>query len=308
VKSVAIVSLAATALFAAACGDKSPPPADARESSFATPGVAPTTSHELSGPEASPPVVVGPVTFERAESVYAGGRYEEAVALLTGYTESRPDHAWGHYLLGLSRWKTGDRPGAEVALRRALEIDTTLVKASLNLTRVLLEQQKSGEAREVLDGVLASTPDLPEAHRLVGRLHEVVGDSAQAAESYLRAVALDSGEVWSMNNLGVLLITQGRYEEALRPLARAVALRPGAPVFQNNLGIALERTGRFGAAAEAFRAGLAADSTYGKSQVNLERVAALTESPTVTPVDLSELAREFVADVERWKAERSVGN
>ena len=59
-----------------------------------------------------------------------------------------------------------------------------------------------------------------------------------------------------MNNMGLLMIQQGRNEEALEPLARAVQLDSTVAVFQNNLGIALEHTGRFVLATQAYKAAL----------------------------------------------------
>ncbi|HEY8468317.1 MAG TPA: tetratricopeptide repeat protein [Longimicrobiales bacterium] len=105
----------------------------------------------------------------------------------------------------------------------------------------------------------------------------------------------------------LLMIREGRYEEALPPLARATELRPDVARFQNNLGIALERTGHLVEAAQAFRAALEADPGYEKARVSLERVearvAATTTSPT--PLDLIALAGAFSAEIERWKQEAS---
>ena len=51
------------------------------------------------------------------------------------------------------------------------------------------------------------------------------GRGPEAIDAYQRALALDDRDVWAMNNLGLLYIQQGRFEEALPPLARAVELR-----------------------------------------------------------------------------------
>ena len=93
------------------------------------------------------------------------------------------------------------------------------------------------------------------------------------------ALVLDSSDVWSMNNLGYLLIQEGAFEDALRPLSRATELAPEVATFQNNLGVALERTGHYVLAAAAYRAAVEDDSTFAKASVNLERVTALSEDP-----------------------------
>lgn len=281
-----------------ACGDKSPQPADARESSepvtaAETATVTPTTDGAV--------VVTGAVSFERGDSAFRARRYEEAAAVFTAYVEGRPENPWGYYMLGLSAWKAGDRGRAETALRRTVELDSTHVKGRLNLSRVLLETERPAEALEQIDAALLLDEASAEGHRLLGRACDAIGAQEGAIAAYQRAIVLDSTDVWAINNLGVVLIEQERFEEALKPLARAVELAPDVPTFRNNLGMALERTGRYSAAAESYRSVLAADSGYTKATVSLERVSGLKEDPGVSPIDLTGLARAFETDVETWR-------
>ncbi len=70
-----------------------------------------------------------------------------------------------------------------------------------------------------------------------------------------------------MNNMALVLIQQGRFDEALPPLARAVQLDSSVAVFHNNLGIALERTGQYTMAAQSYRAALSVDSNLHKGGI-----------------------------------------
>jgi Tfp pilus assembly protein PilF len=97
--------------------------------------------------------------------------------------------------------------------------------------------------------------------------------------------------------VGLLLIQQGKNEEALGPLARAVQLDSTVAVFQNNLGIALEHTGRFMLATQAFKSALAIDDGYTKAKLSLARVEGRKEDPTVTPVELATLAESFDREI-----------
>ncbi len=299
-KALIIAPAAAGLILAAACG-KDAPPADASETT-AEVTVMPAT--HPGGPErGSPvePVVIGPVRFERAESSFTARRYEEAVGLFAVYTRDTPENPWGFYMLGLSTWKSGDRINAAQAFRKALELDSTHVKSRLNLSRVLIEDGRPDEALEQLELVRAGDATLGEVQRLIGRAHDARGEVEQAIAAYQRAIVLDTTDVWAMNNLGVLLVQQGRAGEALGPLVRATALRPTSPVFQNNLGTALEASGHRIAAGIAYGAALAADSTYEKARISLERTSTVDESVPDTPIDLDLVAREFVSQIERWK-------
>ena len=139
-----------------------------------------------------------------------------------------------------------------------------------------------------------------EIYRLLGRVRDELNDPAGASEAFKRAIVLDERDVWSMNNLARVSIGQGKFVEALGPLARAIEIDSTVAAFRNNLGIALERTGHITQATDAYRSALAIDSTYQKAAANLARVGTLRQDSTITPLDLSSLARSFVEQVKTW--------
>ena len=290
-------ALATFAFLAAACGS------DDERAAVAGEVTAPAS--ESVGAPVSPatPTITGPVTFEDAEGLYRDKRYPEAVAAFTAYTETKPENAWGFYMLGLSAWKAGDHQRAEEALRGAIERDSTHLKSRLNLGRVLMETNRHEEALEQFQSAVDLDSTSSEAYRLLGRAYDGLGRVEDGIWAFKHAIVLDGRDVWSLNNLGTTLIRAGRYEEALGPLARAVELEPGVATFQNNLGLALERTGHYKAAAEAYRTAVGIDSTYTKPAVSLARVEQLTEAETVAPLDLTEVVKKFLELVEAWRAE-----
>src|SRR5690242_6812606 len=71
----------------------------------------------------SVPATVAPATpapasssFADGEAAYTLGRFGDAVGIFTAYTEKKPESAMGHYMLGLSAWKSGDLVKAESEL------------------------------------------------------------------------------------------------------------------------------------------------------------------------------------------------
>jgi Tfp pilus assembly protein PilF len=300
--------LAATSTIAAAilvlttaCGDGKEAVPESAGPLSATPVVATSVS---SGESGMVPGEYSSVSYETAESTYLARRYDEATAMFVSYTERKPDNPWGHYMLGLSAWKSGDLDRARAALERSLELDPSHVKTLLNLGRVLLEQDRAGEAKERVEAALALDSTSGEVHRMLGRVHSALGQPDEAIDAYRTALSVEPTDAWAMNNLALIFIQQERHGEALGPLARAVQLRPGAPVFQNNLGIALERTGQIDAARASYRAAIAADSTYRKAQASLARLEGVERDPAVPAVELSVLADAFEREVQRWREER----
>lgn len=288
--------LAAAALFitlatVTACSTREEPDGGRPETGAAsTPAGTGTSGGEVT-PVPSAPVM--PVRYEEGELAFQEKRYAEAKEKFTSYVEQRPENPWGHYMLGLSAWKSGDRLVAESAFVSALERDPRHVKSLLNLTRVLLEDGRPREARERVTTALTLDSTSSEVHRLMGRVYSELKQHNEAIVSYRMALSLDPTDVWSMNNMALILIQQDRHDEALPALARATQLEPDVPVFQNNLGIALERSGRFTLAAQAYGAAVAADSGYQKAVMSLARVQSLKDDPALVPIELGSLAEAF---------------
>ena len=255
------------------------------------------TAQPTAAGEVTPHVVQQTVTFASAQDAYDKHHYREAAASFDDYVQRHPKNAFGHYMLGLSAWKSGDLEKARAAFEQSLTLDSTNVKTLLNLGRVLLDQGRVDDAFVRVGTAIQLDTGSAEARRMMGRVQTARGQRDSAMTSFRVALSLDPADTWSMNNLGLLLIDQGRYEEALPPLARAVELRPESPAFANNLGVALERTGHPRAAAEAYRAALTADSTYTKATHSLARVEGKSTGDTTT-VDVSALASSFNQEIQ----------
>jgi len=282
--------------FAAGCG--SGKPKTTSTSAGATPTVSAASSASVS---AETPGAVTAVSYEKAESAFGAGRYPEAVELFTAYNATHPENPWGHYMLGMSAWKTGEQEKALSAFDQALQFDPNHRKSLFNSSRVLLEGGRQKEALERIEKALGQEPMSNEGRRLLGRTRYELGDVDGAIQAYRQALSIDERDVWSMNNMGLIYIQQDRSSEALAPLARAVELRGNAPVFQNNLATALERSGYPTAAAQAYEAAIAVDSTYEKASVGLARVTSGDQKSESTPVDLAGLSSQFQADIETWR-------
>ena len=211
-----------------------------------------------------------------------------------------PPPAASHYQLGVAAWRNGDRDSAVSEFHAAIAEDSTRLPPRLNLSRVLIEQGKGKDAIAELQEVLALDSTSVSAFRLLGRAHDVLGETDSAVAAYHRALVLNEQDGWSMNNLALVELKRGNYAEALRVAARAVELSNSA-TFRNTLGLALERTAHYTAAAEAYRSALSADSTFTRASVNLTRVSALTDSTGTAAVDLAAEALDFMREIEGWR-------
>lgn len=262
-----------------------------------TPVATASTTDSATGSVTPESAVVPKVSLGEAESAYGQKRYADAAQLFSTYVDQRPNNPWGHYMLGLSAWKSGDLTRAESAFVRSLELDPKHVKTLLNLSRVHLDQGRPKDARDRVTAALALDSTSGEAYRLMGRVRAALNQPNEAIAAYRVALSHDPVDVWSMNNMGLLMIQQGRHEDALGPLARAAQLDGTVAAFQNNLGIALEHTGRFAMAAQAYEAAVAADASYTKAKLSLARVEGRKEDPSVVPIELGTLAESFDREI-----------
>jgi len=251
---------------------------------------AETVSIAAPEPAALEPVVV---TYAMAEQAYFDREYGEAAALFNRYTDSHPDNAWGFYMLGLSQWKADDAEAADEAFAYALELKSDHFKSLVNHARVLIALDRGDEARVRIERALDIDPASVEAIRVMGRIEHNTGNLEAAETNYENVLRADASDVWALNNLGLILIEQERFDEALAPLAKAASLHRTAACIHNNLGIALERTGHYAAADEAYARALDADPAYAKADASRVRVVALVEAPGTEPVNLESLAASF---------------
>lgn len=233
------------------------------------------------------------VTYAASEQAYFAGEYEEAADLFAEYATEHPQNAWGHYMLGLSRWKADDPEGASEAFTAALDIKPDHLKSRVNHARVLLEMDRAEDARTQLEAALEVDPHAVDANRVLGRVYDELGLLDEAVGAYHTALRMSTDDVWSLNNLGLVYIEQERFEDALPPLAKAALLAGEVACIQNNLGVALERTGHYRDSAAAFERALAADTDYAKAEQSLARVSGLTENESAESVDLAVVAASF---------------
>jgi tetratricopeptide (TPR) repeat protein len=285
----------------AACGGQETEIPKVAQAPVPSPASAPVTL--ASGPTVTTPVEspVRPATFEDGETLYKEGKFAEAKDAFSSYVDRKPENAFGHYMLGLASWKSGDLTGAEKAFNEALAKDPKHVKSLLNSARVLMDLDRNQEALERIQTARTLDSTATESIRLLARAHHRLGDVESAVTSYREALIADERDVWAMNNLGMLYIEQAKPQEALGPLARAVQLKPTSPIFQNNLGMTLELLGDLTAAKQAYDDALKADSTYAKAKANAERLGDVIVDSSRTSIIVSEVAEVFRQQVKMWK-------
>jgi Flp pilus assembly protein TadD len=92
----------------------------------------------------------------------AGATFQKAVGFLQEAIRKNPRSAIAHQYLGAALYKTGSYDQAEPALHRALELDSGLTEAEINLLNVYTRQNRYAEALQQIDSFLQRNPKSPQ--------------------------------------------------------------------------------------------------------------------------------------------------
>lgn len=100
-------------------------------------------------------------------------------------------------------------------------------------------------AKQPLDLALGEDPSLWRSWMALGRVHDSNQDWQASEAAYVKALALQPDSPVVLNNIGMSLLLQHRYQEAAQEFQRALASDPGMEMLRANLRIALAWQGKY---------------------------------------------------------------
>jgi tetratricopeptide (TPR) repeat protein len=168
---------------------------------------------------------LGTVYQLKGEAAKAQGALEELV-------RRAPKDPDAYRLLGQHFAARGDYAQGIAVFRKGLALDP---KNGPLLTAQVVAYSRAGDARHALqhaEALVQARPQDPDAHFLLGSLHDEAGRSTAAVSAYRKALALDSQHLATLNNLAMALANAGNAAEGLRIAAQARELAPDDPFIQ----------------------------------------------------------------------------
>lgn len=148
---------------------------------------------------------------------------------------------------------------AELAYRRALEIDPQSGFTWYGLVSVLWNLKRYDEAAQVLRRAIEIDPQSASGWYWCGNLLRILKQYAEAEQAYRRAVELDPQNASAWFELGNMLRNQNQFDAAEQALRRAVELDEQSINAWYGLGLMLWSIKRYDEAAHAFRHALELD-------------------------------------------------
>lgn len=167
----------------------------------------------------------------------AQGKANEARERVNKQIEASPNNPLLYNLLG-QLWLTAKDSGqAEIAFKKAIELDNSLLSAYMNLGQVYHVAGKTDQAAKEFEAVLAKDPKLIQAHMILGIIHEGRKEYEKAQAHYEAILKLDPRFAPATNNLAWILVEHGgNLDVALAHAQTAREQRPDDPHIADTLG------------------------------------------------------------------------
>ncbi len=182
---------------------------------------------------------------------------------LAGRGTDRPD-AYAAFLAGESLRKKNTAAALEEAFphyKEALTLDPHYTLAMASLARAYLRSYGLHAdpaalvlARENCEAALALNPSLVDAHQVLARVYEFLGDRQTASRELKTALALDPGDPNTLLSQARLFEESGQFDEAISRYTRVLRLRPNYWLAHQELGIVLYNSGNLSQALIELRA------------------------------------------------------
>ena len=210
----------------------------------------------------------------------AQGHADRAKTRLDALLATRPDHLFGHGLLGEVLALSGHPQEADIQFREASRVNPKWITPWLDWGGLWLAQKQPDQAVQVIHAGLKANPDSEELQMLLASAYSTQGQIDSAITAYDGALRLNPRNVLVANNMAVLLVDykgdpqslqkafalsrdfekdaphplfldtlgwirfkMGQQEEALRLMKDAVAKSPDVPTLNYHLGMAFYRSG-----------------------------------------------------------------
>jgi len=149
---------------------------------------------------------------------------------------------------------------AEVAFRKALEIDGTIVEARMLMVFCYLWRGQKQKARDEVARMRREAPNEAVVYFVKATLHRLDGEYDRALRSYDRLVHLDPAAFVVVSyNRALIFLYKGKREDAMRELDRAASVEPNNPLLRTIRAVTIYYNGQVDAAADLLREVLTAN-------------------------------------------------
>lgn len=167
----------------------------------------------------------------------AQGKSNEARERVTKQLEASPNNPLLYNLLG-QLWMQAKGTGqAEIAFKKSIELDNSLLSTYMSLGQLYHQAGKTDQAAKEYEAVLAKDPKAIQAHMLLGIIHDSQKEYEKAQKQYQESLKLNPRFAPAANNLAWILVEQGgNLDTALSYAQIAREQKPDDPHIADTIG------------------------------------------------------------------------
>ena len=183
---------------------------------------------------------------------------DKAIAAANAQIAKAPNNSNFYDLLGTALFNTKkDLPGAEGALRKAIELDKNNVDALEKLGKVQVQEGSADQALALYQQSIKDNPREVAFYILCGELYEAKKDWEQAKSMYQQALSVSPDHPLASNNLAYVILEQGGNVDVAMGMAQTARRgMPDSPNAADTLGWAYYQKGIYQSAISQFQEAL----------------------------------------------------
>ena len=185
-------------------------------------------------------------------------QYDKAIAAANAQIAKSPNNSDFYDLLGTALFNgKKDLPGAEVALKKAIDLEKTNTDAIEKLGKVQVQEGASDQALSLYLQSLKDNPREVRFYILAGELYEAKQNWDQAKALYQQALSISPDHPLASNNLAYVILEQGGNVDVAMNMAQAARRgMPDSPNAADTLGWAYYHKGIYQSAISQFQEAL----------------------------------------------------
>lgn len=219
--------------------------------------------------------------------------FADGLTLWRKTVAAEPDSAVAHASLAAALLEEGKVSEARFSARQAYELDPGRADAMTTEALALVALGDDEQAVEAYERAVVAAPKYEPAWYNLAKARERLARIPGAIDAFTWAIEIDDS-ARARNDLGVLLLQEGKLEAAEENLSRAVELDPSMTRAHFNLGNALARQGRRREAIAQYYIAIGQDNRYLRAYQNLggalieeqiydEAIEVLTTANSIEP-------------------------
>ena len=185
--------------------------------------------------------------FNKGRALFLQKKFDEAIESYQETISVQPDYYQAYNNIGWTYLAKNEPEKSIDYFKKALSIKPDYYSAQYNLCLALIQNKQWDESLAEINAYLTSNPNDSNAYRNLAYIYQQKNDLVKGAQALEKAIEINPYDLVSRNNLAVLLISNGRFKEAINHFKFILDKKPSDETFvtevSRSLAIACHRYG-----------------------------------------------------------------